>query len=144
MQAGNVEVEILHTPGHTLDSICLLVTDHSRGADPWFLISQHILFVGSVGRPDLRGQERVMAGYLYDSIHSKILTLPDYIELLPGAKAGSVCGVGLSAKASSTIGYEKAHNTLLKLNKDEFIEQVLQNLPPFPENMDTIIQANIA
>lgn len=141
--AGNVGVEVIYTPGHTLDSICLLVTDSSRGSQPWFLISQHTLFVGSVGRPDLRGREREMAAYLYDSIHSKLLTLPDYIEILPGAKAGSICGAGLSAKPFSTIGYEKANNASLKLNKEDFIESVLGNLPPFPEKMDEIIQANI-
>lgn len=141
--AGNVGVEVLHTPGHTMDSICLLVTDNSRGPQPWFLISQHTLFVGSVGRPDLRGREEEMAGHLYDSIHSKLLTLPDYIEILPGAKAGSVCGVGISAKPISTIGYEKANNASLKLNKDDFVAKVLQDLPPFPDDMDNIIQANV-
>lgn len=142
--AGNVGVEVLHTPGHTMDSICLLVTDFSRGEQPWFLISQHTLFVGSVGRPDLRGREKEMAAHLYDSIHSKILTLPDYIEVLPGAKAGSVCGVGLSAKPSSTIGYEKANNASLKLTKDAFVQKILEDLPPFPGNMDEIIQANVS
>jgi len=141
--AGNVSVEVLHTPGHTLDSICLLVTDLSRGKAPWFLISQHTLFVGSVGRPDLRGREKEMAAHLYESIHSKLLTLPDYIEILPGAKAGSVCGVGLSAKPLSTIGYEKANNATLKLSRTDFIKKVLEDLPPFPEKMDDIIQANI-
>jgi len=143
IKAGNVGVEVLHTPGHTMDSICLLVTDHSRGPNPWFLISQHILFVGSVGRPDLRGQEREMAGNLYDSIHAKLLTLPDYIEVLPGAKAGSVCGAGISAKPISTIGYEKANNPSLKMNKEDFIEDVLSKLPPFPKNMNKIIEANV-
>jgi len=143
LSAGNVGVEVIHTPGHTMDSICLLVTDNSRGPQPWFLISQHTLFVGSVGRPDLRGREKEMAGHLYDSIHSKILTLPDYIEVLPGAKAGSVCGVGISAKPMSTIGYEKANNASLKLNKDDFIEKILQDLPPFPDKMEVIIEANI-
>lgn len=142
--AGNVGVEVFHTPGHTMDSICLLVTDFSRGPQPWFLISQHTLFVGSVGRPDLRGREREMAGHLYDSIHSRILTLPDHIEILPGAKAGSVCGVGLSAKPSSTVGYEKANNASLKLTKEAFIEKILEDLPPFPDKMDEIIKANIS
>lgn len=142
-KAGNVSVEVLHTPGHTMDSICLLVTDLSRGPAPWFLISQHTLFVGSVGRPDLKGREKEMAAHLYESIHSKILTLPDYVEILPGAKAGSVCGVGLSAKPVSTIGYEKANNATLKLSRTAFIEKVLEELPPFPEKMDEIIQANI-
>ena len=143
IKAGNVGVEILHTPGHTEDSICLLVTDNSRGPNPWFLLSQHILFVGSVGRPDLAGREQEMAGKLYDSIHSKLLTLPDHIEVMPGEKAGGVCGVGLSAKPLSTIGYEKANNKMLKLTKDEFITEVLSVLPPLPEGMSDIVQANL-
>jgi len=142
IKIGNVEVKVLHTPGHTLDSICLLVTDHSRGPSPWFLLSQHILFVGSVGRPDLRGQEVEMAGHLYESIHNKLLTLDAHIEVLPGAKAGSACGAGLSAKPMSTIGFEKLKNPIFKLSKSDFIEQVMADLPPYPEKMDAIISAN--
>lgn len=142
INAGNVGIEILHTPGHTMDSICLLVTDNSRVPEPWFLLSQHTLFVGSVGRPDLKGEEEKMAGLLHDSIHHKLLTLPDHIEILPGAKAGSVCGAGISAKPFSTIGFEKRNNPTLKLSKHDFIEEVLSTLPPYPENMYNIIQAN--
>jgi len=140
--AGNVEVKILHTPGHTLDSICLLVTDLSRGPTPWFLLSQHTLFVGSVGRPDLRGQEEKMASCLYDTLHNKLLTLANHIEILPGAKAGSACGAGISAKPISTIGYEKLNNSILKLSKPDFIAEVIKNLPPNPENMLEIVNAN--
>jgi len=142
IRAGNVEVKILHTPGHTLDSICLLVTDHSRSPHPWFLLSQHTLFVGSVGRPDLKGREIEMAGLLYDSIHNKLLTLPSYIEILPGAKAGSVCGAGLSAKPISSIGFETLSNPTLSLSKADFISSVIENLPPTPENMAQLVQAN--
>jgi len=142
INAGNVGVKILHTPGHTMDSICLLVTDNSRVSVPWFLLSQHTLFVGSVGRPDLKGQEQMMAGLLYDSLHEKLLYLPDHIEILPGAKSGSVCGAGLSAKPFSTIGFEKRYNPTLSLTKSNFVQQVLSTLPPYPENMYNIIQAN--
>ncbi|NRB77986.1 MAG: MBL fold metallo-hydrolase [Saccharospirillaceae bacterium] len=139
---GNVELKILHTPGHTLDSICLLGTDHTRGPNPWFLLSQHTLFVGSVGRPDLRGKEVEMAAKLYDSIHNKLLTLDEYIEILPGAKAGSACGVGISGKPMSTIGFEKHNNPVFKLSKQDFISQVTENLPPYPAKMDEILAAN--
>ena len=144
INAGNVGVKILHTPGHTMDSICLLVTDNSRAANPWFLLSQHTLFVGSVGRPDLKGQEEKMAGLLYHSIHDQLLNLPDHIEILPGAKSGSVCGAGLSAKPMSTIGFEKLNNPMLTLSKTDFISQVLANLPPYPENMSNIVRSNVA
>ena len=143
IKAGNVEVKVLHTPGHTLDSICLLGTDHSRGPNPWFLLSQHTLFVGSVGRPDLRGQEATMAAHLFDSVHNKLLTLDAHIEVLPGAKAGSACGAGLSAKPMSTIGYEKLNNPIFKLSKADFVSQITANLPPYPEKMDQIVTANI-
>lgn len=143
LNAGNVGVKIIHTPGHTLDSICLLVTDNSRGPNPWFLLSQHTLFVGSVGRPDLRGEEEKMAGLLYDTLHNKLLTLADHIEILPGAKAGSACGAGISAKPISTIGYEKANNPILSRSKEDFIRQILSELPPYPDNMGSIIQANV-
>lgn len=142
INAGNVGVKIIHTPGHTMDSICLLVTDNSRVATPWFLLSQHTLFVGSVGRPDLKGQEQMMAGLLYDSLHEKLLTLADYIEILPGAKAGSVCGAGISAKPFSTIGFEKNNNPTLKLYKQAFIAEVLSALPPYPKDMEKIVYAN--
>ena len=139
---GNVELKILHTPGHTLDSICLLGTDHTRGSNPWFLLSQHTLFVGSVGRPDLRGREAEMAANLYDSLHNKLLTLDGHIEILPGAKAGSACGAGISAKPMSTIGFEKLNNPIFKLSKAEFVAEVTANLPPYPENMAVIVKAN--
>ena len=76
LEAGNVVVDVLHTPGHTPDSICLLVRDLRRGDEPWFVITGDTLFVGAVGRPDLAGREREMAGQLHDTLHTKLLTLP--------------------------------------------------------------------
>lgn len=142
IHVGNVELKVLHTPGHTLDSICLLGTDHSRGPNPWFLLSQHTLFVGSVGRPDLRGREAEMAACLYDTLHNKLLSLDGHIEILPGAKAGSACGVGISGKPMSTIGYEKQNNPIFKLSKMDFVAQVSENLPPYPAKMVDIMKAN--
>ena len=81
--SGNVMTKILHTPGHTMDSVCLLVSDTRRTSEPWFLISGHTLFVGSAGRPDLKGQEEKMARLLYHSINEKILTLPGHVEIYP-------------------------------------------------------------
>lgn len=140
---GNVTATIMHTPGHTNDSICLLVSDNRRTAEPWFLISGHTLFVGSAGRPDLRGQEERMAGLLHDSLFNKILTLPEHVEIYPGAQAGSVCGAGLSAKPVSTIAFEKRFNTSLNSDKAAFIQSILSELLPEPANMQKIIQQNI-
>ena len=142
LTVGNVSATVLHTPGHTKDSICLLVSDHRRSAEPWFLLTGHTLFVGSAGRPDLRGQEYEMAGMLHDSLFHKILSLPEHIEIYPSAQAGSACGAGLSAKPSSTLAYEKRFNTRLYENKEDFIQFILSELPPEPSDMQTILQKN--
>lgn len=145
IEAGNVIIKVLHTPGHTMDSVCLLVTDKRRGEEPWFVITGDTLFVGAVGRPDLAGREKAMAAMLFDSIHSKLLALPDAVEIFPGHQAGSVCGAGLSGKPSSTIGFEKRFNSGLKVtNKDEFVRLLTSEIPPRPAEMDRMVAANIA
>ena len=103
LELGNTIIKVLHTPGHSADSISLLVTDLRRGPAPWFVLTGDTLFVGSAGRPDLHEHARDYAGKLYDSIHGKLLTLPDEIEVYPGHFSGSLCGAGLSGKPSSTI-----------------------------------------
>jgi hydroxyacylglutathione hydrolase len=144
LDIGNVEVKVLHTPGHTPDSICLLVTDKRRGDAPWFVVTGDTLFVGAAGRPDLLGHEREMAGMLFDSLHAKLLALPDEVELFPGHQAGSVCGAGLSGKPSSTIGFEKRWNPGLQMDRQAFIDHLLADIPPRPAEMSKIIAANIA
>lgn len=144
LELGNVKIDVLHTPGHTPDSICLLVTDARRGEAPWFVITGDTLFVGAVGRPDLAGQEAEMAGVLYDSLHARLLSLPDELEIFPGHQAGSTCGVGLSGKPSSTIGFERRWNAALTLDRAAFIAQLTASIPPHPADMDRIVAANIA
>jgi len=143
LDVGNVKIKILHTPGHTPDSICLLVTDHRRGDAPWFVITGDTLFVGSIGRPDLAGQEREMAGMLYDSLQAKLLVLSDEIEIFPGHQAGSACGAGLSGKPSSTLGFEKRWNPALSLDRAGFIDYLRQHTPPRPADMDAMVSANL-
>ncbi|WP_040727041.1 MBL fold metallo-hydrolase [Thiomicrorhabdus sp. Kp2] len=143
LEAGNVKIEIMHTPGHTEDSITLMVTDRSRTDDPWFLITGHTLFVGSVGRPDLHGREQEMAEQLHNSIYHRILPLPDTMEILPGAQAGSVCGAGISGKPSSTLGFEKRYNPTLRLNREEFIKQVASTALPAPKEIQKILAYNM-
>ena len=136
-------MKVLHTPGHTLDSICLLVSDNRRSEDPWFVITGDTLFVGAVGRPDLAGRETEMAGMIYDSLHEKILSLPNDVEIYPGHQAGSVCGAGISGKPSSTIGFEKRFNPLLSCSRDDFVTALTGEIPPRPAEMARMVAANI-
>lgn len=144
LDLGNVQVEVLHTPGHTADSVCLLVTDLRRGGAPWFVLTGDTLFVGAVGRPDLAGREHEMAGQLYDSLQARLLTLPADLEIYPGHQAGSACGVGLSGKPSSTIGFEKRWNPALSMNREAFVAELTREISPRPAEMDRMVAANIA
>ena len=144
IDVGNVSVRVLHTPGHTPDSMCLLVTDRRRGDAPWFVLTGDTLFVGAVGRPDLAGREREMAGELHDSLHQRLLKLPAELEIYPGHQAGSACGAGLSVKPASTLGFEKRFNPLLGLSRDAFVEQLCAEIPPRPPDMQRIVAANVA
>jgi len=143
IEVGNVYVDVLHTPGHTPDSICLLVTDKRRTETPWFVLTGDTLFVGSAGRPDLAGKETEMAGQIYDSVHQKLLTLPAEVELYPGHTSGSACGAGMSGKPTSTIGYEKRWNPMLALDRAGFVAALTETIPPRPADMDRMVQANL-
>jgi glyoxylase-like metal-dependent hydrolase (beta-lactamase superfamily II) len=141
IELGNTRVKVLHTPGHTPESICLLVADHRRGPEPWFVLTGDTLFVGAVGRPDLPGRARENAGELYDSIHSKLLSLPADVELYPGHFAGSACGAGMSGKPSSTIAFERRWNALLGKSRDEFVAAIC-DVPAKPVGMERTLRRN--
>lgn len=141
LELGNTRVKVLHTPGHTPESLCLVVTDLRRGTDPWFMLTGDTLFVGAVGRPDLPGRARENAGELYDSIHQKLLVLPGDVEVFPGHFAGSACGAGMSGKPSSTMAFEKRWNPLLSKSREDFVN-ALSDVPPKPDEMDRILSAN--
>jgi hydroxyacylglutathione hydrolase len=133
---GNVVLSILHTPGHTPDSVSILVTDKTRASEPWFVLTGDTLFSGGVGRPDLigAGSEAMLAEQLHDSLHSKIMTLPDHLEIFPAHFGGAACGKGLSGKPGSTIGFERRFNPALRAaSRAEFVDFVLKDLPPQPE-----------
>jgi hydroxyacylglutathione hydrolase len=142
LDVGNVRVQVLHTPGHTPESMCLLVKDLRRGDAPWFAVTGDTLFVGAVGRPDLAGREEEMAAQLHHSLHTKLLTLPPELELFPAHQAGSACGVGLSGKPSSTLGFERRWNPALSLGRDEFVAAVAAQASAPPEGMASILAAN--
>ena len=142
LDLGNVIVKVLHTPGHTPESICLLVTDKTRGPEPWFLLTGDTLFVGAIGRPDLPGQAEESAGHLYDSLKEKILSLPETLEIYPTHFSGSVCGVGMSGKPMSTLAFEKRWNPVLHLDRAGFVKKIASGLPPKPIEMESILRAN--
>jgi hydroxyacylglutathione hydrolase len=141
IELGNTRVTVLHTPGHSPDSVCLLVTDLKRGSEPWFVLTGDTLFVGAVGRPDLPGRARENAAQLYASLHDRLLGLPDDLEIYPGHFSGSVCGTGLSGKPTSTLAFEKRWNSMLSLDQQGFIE-ALSDVPPRPAEMERILAVN--
>ncbi len=141
IELGNTRIRVLHTPGHSPESVSLLVTDLKRGSDPWFVLTGDTLFVGAVGRPDLPGHARENAAQLYTSIHDRLLTLPDDLEIYPGHFSGSLCGAGLSGKPSSTIAFERRWNPMLSSDRDAFVA-ALADVPAKPADMERILAAN--
>ena len=134
-EMGNVRITALHTPGHTPEGMSFLVTDRSRAAEPWFVLTGDTLFSGGVGRPDLLGDdsETALAEQLYDSLYGTLLKLPDHIEVYPAHFGGAACGKGLSGKPASTIGFERRFSPALQFtSKSEFVRFVLTDLPPQP------------
>jgi hydroxyacylglutathione hydrolase len=142
IELGNTRVHVLHTPGHTPESISLLVSDLRRGPAPWFVLTGDTLFSGAVGRPDLPGRERENAALLHRSLHEKLLDLPDDLEVYPAHFSGSTCGAGMSGKPSSTIGFEKRWNALLVADEPSFVGQVSEKVPPKPASMEAILAFN--
>src|SRR5262252_406058 len=129
---GNVAIQVLHTPGHTPEHVCLLVTDRARTDEPWFVLTGHTLMVGDVGRTELAEDAYSGARTLFATLQL-LKTLPDHIELLPGAYSGSVCGRRLSGKLSSTIGFERRYNAAFRIKAEaEFVDFMLQDIPPAP------------
>src|SRR5215472_4428257 len=150
---GNDYLRVLHTPGHSPDSMCLLAGDRVRGEDPWFLLTGDTLFVGDAGRPDLTASEenteqadareaRQAATHLYESLQ-RLLTLPDDLELYPAHFAGSACGRSMSGKPSSTLGFERRFNPALQpRSPEDFVTFMLADLPPAPAQHREIRAAN--
>lgn len=141
IQLGNTIVRVIHTPGHTPESIALVVSDLRRGPAPWFVCTGDTMFVGSVGRPDLPGHERENAAALHRSLH-ELLALPAPVEIYPAHFSGSACGAGLSGKPTSTLAFERQWNELLALDRDAFVEQVAANVPAKPADMAAIVDFN--
>jgi len=139
---GNVTATVLHTPGHTPEHICLSVSDHTRADEPWFVMTGHTLMVGDLGRTELAANAEMGARDLFRSIQ-RLKALADYVEVLPGAYAGSVCGRRLSGKPTSTIGFEKRFNQAFRIeDENEFVQFMLAEIPLAPQEAAVIRAAN--
>jgi hydroxyacylglutathione hydrolase len=147
VRLGNTELQAVATPGHAAAHHAYLVTDRTRGDEPWLVLTGDALLVGDAGRPDLHasGERTVedMARALYRSINERLLTLPDHLLLYPAHYSGSVCGRGLSANPASTLGFERQHNRALQFgSEDNFVAALLQDIPPSPPQQAEIVAAN--
>ncbi|HER43617.1 MAG TPA: MBL fold metallo-hydrolase [Candidatus Eisenbacteria bacterium] len=132
----DISIRVIETPGHTPEHISYIVTDRARGRSPIGVFCGDTLFVGDVGRPDLfPGKAKSLASKLYDSLHKKLLKLPDFCEIYPAHGAGSLCGRAMGAKWRSTIGYEKRYNAALNIrSRKRFIESLTTGMPPAPDH----------
>ncbi len=143
---GGAKIRVLHTPGHTPNSISLLVSDPTRSPEPEMLLTGDLLFVGDTGRPDLPGEEILneQIQNLFDSLHGTLGVLPDGVEVYPAHGQGSLCGSGMSAKPHSTLGYERVANPRLSLKDfDAFKRDILSHLPMRPQSFSHIIATNL-
>jgi hydroxyacylglutathione hydrolase len=142
LDLGNVVAEVMHTPGHTPEHICLAVRDRTRADEPWFVLTGHTLMVGDLGRTELAASAEEGARTLFCSIRA-LKALPDYVEVLPGAFSGSVCGRKLSGKPSSTIGFERRHNGAFGIDDEEaFVRAMLAEIPEPPAQAAQLRAAN--
>ena len=145
-KVGNITITVLHTPGHTLESSCFLLKD--KDGKDFALLSGDTLFLGDVGRPDLAQKgdfsEKDLAGFLYDSLRNKIMTLADDVIVYPAHGAGSACGKNLSKETIGTIGNQKKTNYALRANmtKEEFIKEVTDGLLPPPAYFPLNVKLN--
>ena len=136
LKFGKASIRVLETPGHTAESICLVVTDDEKSSAPWAVLTGDTLFIGDVGRPDLSPKHTPaqLASLLYDSLHRKLLALPDDVVVYPAHGAGSLCGKNMRAERSSTIGTERLTNYALQIkSREDFVAQLTSNLPARPD-----------
>lgn len=145
---GQLQIKILATPGHTPESICLLVSEKGS-SEPARVLTGDTLFIGDVGRPDLVGKygfsSLQMAEMLYDSLHQKLLTLPDETLVYPAHGAGSLCGKNISTERFSTIGTQRKYNwALAPMNREKFVDLLVRDLPEVPAYFGLAVETNRA
>lgn len=135
LSLGSLCLRTIHTPGHTPEHISFLLSEPRRSSEPLALFTGDFLFIGSVGRPDLLGEDekRGLARKLYESVQ-KLEGIPDGTLIFPGHGAGSLCGAGMAQRQESTLGYERLTNPFLqKQTEEEFMNAVLGSVPEFPD-----------
>jgi hydroxyacylglutathione hydrolase len=133
----------MHTPGHTPEHLSLLVIDRRRGQEPWAMLTGHTLMVGDLGRTELASDARTGATSLFATA-SRLRQLPDYVEVWPGAFAGSVCGRGLSGKPSSTVGFERRFNRVFGIEDERtFVDAMLERIPAPPPDAERTRRRNL-
>jgi len=136
LDVGKMRIEVLATPGHTPESICLVVTDREKSEKPWAVLTGDTLFIGDVGRPDLSEAHTPaqLAAMLYDSLHDKLMKLPDDTLVYPAHGAGSLCGRNMRSERSSTIATERLTNAALQIgSREEFVRELTSKMPVRPE-----------
>ena len=144
LEVGRLLIRALHTPGHRPEHTAFALIDRNRGDEAWAVLTGDTLFVNDVARPDLAIEEREGARGIYRSLKDKLLTLPDECEVWPAHLGGSMCGgPGMDMKISSTIGYERDANPVLRISDEgEFVERALAQLGPQPPNFQSIVDLN--
>jgi hydroxyacylglutathione hydrolase len=141
IELGDVLVRALHTPGHRPEHCAFPVIDRTRGEEPWLVLTGDSLFVGDAARPDLAVEALTGAEGMFRSLR-RLVELGDGVEVFPGHVAGSLCGVAMSSKASTTIGFERRFNHALVATHDEFMAKANGPQPPKPPNMERIVDLN--
>ncbi|MGI9187557.1 MAG: MBL fold metallo-hydrolase [Gaiellales bacterium] len=143
VHVGNIELKAMHTPGHRPEHIAVQVIDHTRSDEPWLVLTGDSLFVGDVARPDLAVDGQEGAAVLYSTIQERLLKLDDGVEIFPGHVAGSLCGRGMSAKPSTTLGFERRFNDMLQpMGEDAFVAAANAGLASKPPILGRIVDAN--
>jgi glyoxylase-like metal-dependent hydrolase (beta-lactamase superfamily II)/rhodanese-related sulfurtransferase len=144
LELGTLRVRALHTPGHRPEHAAFALVDIARGDEPWAVLSGDTLFVGDIARPDLAIEPEDGARAIFRSLHERLLVLPDTCEVWPAHLGGSLCGgAGMDLKVSSTIGFERAHQSLLAIEGvDDFVARALASLGPQPPNFENIVALN--
>lgn len=135
VELGDVRLRTIHTPGHTPEHVCFVVSGGSGADEPWGVFTGDTLFAGEVGRPDLLGEEAAvrLGRQLFESLHERLLPLGDGVEVLPAHGKGSPCGASIGDRKTTTLGYERLHNPRLRHgDRDEFVRELLESAPEVP------------